>query len=385
MGTSDFRDKFAIVGLGLTKLTKMPGYTPRALETEAARLAIEDAGLKREDIDGAVHIIRSDFADGFPRVLGLPINVYVEIKRGGCSASLGLLTATSFLQSGIANYVVVATGDRSGRQSSRRRQYQPRPIERWEAPFGQLAALHNHALFGARHMHDYGTTSRQMGAVAVAERSWACLNPAAYMYGRPISIEDHQNSPWVTWPFHLLDCCLVSEGGAAFIVTTAERAKNLRKPPLYIMGIGFGEHVEHLWWEKGHYSQLPVQKSKENAFRQAGIELKDIDVAALYDCFTIMVISQLEDYGWCKKGEGGAFVEEGHIGPGGDIPVNTGGGLHSWGHLADFIPLAQVVMQLRGEAGAAQVKDAEIALFSGHGGEILWPLSSGQATTILRR
>lgn len=256
----------------------------------------------------------------------------------------------------------------------------------WGRPFGAVGAPSFHGFIATRHMHEYGTTSRQLGAVAVAERQWACLNPQAYMYGRPITIEDHQSSPIVVWPFHLLDISLVSDSGTAFIVTTAERAKNLRKPPVYIMGIGFGEQMASLWWDKTNYTTFSVEAAKSDAFRMAGIELKDIDVAELYDCFTTEVILELEDYGWCKKGEGGPFVEEGHTRPGGDVPVNTGGGLLSSHHLDNLTGVAEAIIQMRGEGGDRQVKDAEIALATGHGGEIV----SGQmcaihSTLILRR
>jgi len=256
----------------------------------------------------------------------------------------------------------------------------------WGRPFGAIPAASFHGLLATRHMHEYGTTSRQLGAVAVAERQWACLNPHAYMHGKPMTIEDHQSSPIVVWPYHLLDICLMSDGGTAFIVTTAERAKNLRKPPAYIMGIGFGEHMGKLWWDKTNCTTLAVEPAKKDALRIAGIELKDIDVAELYDCFTTEVLLQLEDYGWCKKGEGGPFVEEGHIGPGGDLPVNTGGGLLSSHHLGNLTCVAEAIKQMRGEGGNRQVKGAEIALATGHGGEIVsGEMCSIHSTLILRR
>ena len=235
-------------------------------------------------------------------------------------------------------------------------------------------------------MHEYGTTSQQLGGISVAQRQWACLNPRAKFYGRPITLEDHQNSDILVYPYHLLDICVVSDGAVAFVLTTAERAKDTPKPPVYIMGIGYGEAMEHLWWEKQNYTRLAVETAKEQAFGQAGIELGDIDVAQLYDCFTSEVLFQLEDYGWCEKGEGGPFVEEGHLGPDGDLPINTSGGLLSAYHYGDMTGLSESVMQLRGEAADRQVKDAEIALVTGHGGEILSPaMCSIHTSLILRR
>jgi acetyl-CoA acetyltransferase len=234
-------------------------------------------------------------------------------------------------------------------------------------------------------MYEYGTTSRQLGMVTVQTRQWAAMNPDAKMYRRPVTIEDHQNSPLVVAPYHLLDICLVSDGGIAFVVTTAERARDLAKPPVHIMGAGFGEQMERLWWEKQNYTRLAVETAKQQAFGMAGIDLADVDMAQMYDCFTAEVVFQLEDYGWCKKGEGGPFVEAGNIGPGGTIPVNTYGGLLGAYHLTDLGGIAEAVVQLRGEAGERQVKDAEICMVTGHGGEIIEPMCSLHACMLFRR
>lgn len=383
MVNKNFRGEFAVVGLGVTRVGHLPGVSARTHQAEAARLAIEDAGLKREDIDGCINAKQesgsqtgSDWTDAFPRVLGLPCKAFFHAGRGGGSALYSLASALSLLHMGACNYVIVAKGGNSWTRSKRRTAlpYPPASHERpgyWSRALGDLRAVSCHALFASRHMYEYGTTSEQLGAVAVAERQWACLNPAAYMYGRPINIEDHQKSAVLVWPYHLLDICLESDGGSAIIVTTAERAKYCRKPPVYILGMGFGEHMRKLWWDKQNFTQLDIQPAKEAAFAMAGIELKDIDVACFYDCFTSEVIFQLEGYGWCKKGEGGPFVASGAIAPGGSIPVNTGGGQLSSHHHSGFTPLTEAIIQARGEGGARQVKDAEIVLATGHGGEIL--------------
>lgn len=399
MNGDNFRDRFCIVGLGVTKVGHVPGCTPRTLEVEAARLAIEDAGLTPQDIDAAIQAesdpgggIRLRYDDAFPRILGLPVKAYwPSVGRGGELANFAILAATQFLSLGIAKYVLIAGGRDNWSRAQRLRQRgggEPfmEKVGTWGPPLGCLQAPSFHSFFATRHMYEYGTTSRQLGAVAVAQRQWACLNPSAYMYGRPMTIQDHQNSPIVVWPFHLLDICLVTDGATAFIVTTADRAKDLRKPPVYIMGVGCGEQMGKLWWEKKNYTTLAVDTAKADAFRIAGIELKNIDVAEMYDCFTTEVIFQLEDYGWCKKGQGGPFVEEGHIGPGGDVPVNTGGGLLSSHHLGNLTCVAEAIIQLRGEGGERQVKDAEIALATGHGGEIVsGEMCSIHTSLILRR
>ena len=395
-----FKNRFCIVGLGVTKVGHLPGRTPRMLEVEAARLAIEDAGLTPQDVDAAIQAqsdpgggVRPRYDDAFSRMLGLPVKVHIPgVGRGGEVATLGILSATQLLSLGIAKYVLIAGARDDWSRSQKIRKEGQRGqafLEKegvWGRPFGAIPAASFHGLFATRHMYEHGTTSRQLGAVAVAERQWACLNPHAYMHGRPITIEDHQSSPIVVWPFHLLDICLQSDGGTAFIVTTADRAKDLKTPPVYIMGLGFGEQMADLWWEKKNYTTLSVETAKNDAFRMAGIELKDIDVAEFYDCFTTEVIFQLEDYGWCEKGEGGPFVEEGHIGPGGDIPVNTGGGLLSSHHLGNLTCVAEAIIQLRGEGGDRQVKGAEVALATGHGGEIVsGQMCSIHSTLILRR
>ncbi|MBI4329653.1 MAG: thiolase family protein [Chloroflexi bacterium] len=390
---SSLDNKYAIVGLGVTRVGHFPGYSGRALAAEAARLAIEDAGLKNEDIDGAVDGCTLSgntvniSTDAFPRVLGLPVNFYYHIGRGGSVAIFSLITALKFLDLGLANYVVIGRGNDhwSKGRGGKTRKVSGMPGF-WGEALGAVAAVSDHAFFACRHMHEYGTTSEQLGAIAVQERAWACLNPAAYMYGRPLTIEEHQKSPVLVYPYHLLDICLVSDGGTAFIVTTAERAKDCKKPPVFIKGFGFGEHMRKLWWDKANYTQLDVKPARDAAFRMAGIELKDIHVAELYDCFTSEVLFQLEDYGWCKKGEGGPFVAAGNIGPGGTIPINTGGGMLSSHHHSGFTPMAEAIIQMRGEGGARQVKGAEIALATGHGGEVLGPgTCSSHSCVILAR
>ncbi len=391
--TAPFRDRYAIVGFGMTRMGRVPGYSGRALQAEAARLAIEDAGLRMDQIDGAINARNEageggsgNWTDAFPRVLGLPVKFYWHLGRGGPAAAISIVAATQALELGLANYVVVAHGSQGWSLHARgEREASPRPGT-WGHSLGDLSAMSHHSFFASRHMHEYGTTSRQFGAVAVAERAWAGLNPNAVMHRRPITIEDHQSSRWVVEPYHILDCCLITDGGSAFVITTAERARELRRAPVYVMGVGFGEHMRQLWWEKQNYTQLDVTPAKADAFRLAGIELGDVDVAQLYDCFTAEVIFQLEDYGWCKKGEGGAFAESGAIAPGGRLPVNTGGGMLSSHYQIDFTPLSEAIIQLRGEGGARQVPGAEIALSTGHGGEAVRPgMCSTHSCLVLRR
>jgi acetyl-CoA acetyltransferase len=188
-----------------------------------------------------------------------------------------------------------------------------------------------------------------------------------------MTIEDHQNSPFVVEPYHLLDVCQISDGAISFVLTTADKARDSRRKPVWVLGIGFGEVMEELWWAKENFNRMAVKTAKEQAFGQAGITLKDLDAAQFYDCFTGEVLFQIEDYGYCEKGQGGPYVAEGHIGPGGDTPINTSGGLLSCYHLGDLTHFAEAVRQLRGDCGDRQIADAKLMLVTGHGGEIVSP------------
>jgi len=387
----------AIVGMGMVT-GPQPGRTVRLLEAEATRLAIADAGLKPSQIQGALQLRRTGGAgerpflsDAFPRLLGLPVNFYCTIGRGGCLAGLGVATALAFLDLGIADYVVLtgAVDDYSrSRKTKERGAIGMVHMEKegyWGKPFGDLRAPSHHSFFAARHMHEFGTTSEQLGMISVQERQWAQGNPRAHFHGRPITLKDHQASALVVSPYRLLDICLVSDGAVSVVMTTEERAKDARSP-VWVLGVGFGEAMAELWWEKQNYTRLAVHTAREQAFSQAGIKLEDIDCAQLYDCFTAEVLFQLEDYGWCSKGEGGPFVAEGRIGPGGDIPVNTGGGLLSAYHFGDLTGLSEAVLQLRGEGDTRQVPDCKVALVTGHGGEVLSPgMCSIHSSLILGR
>ena len=390
--------KYAVIGLGVVAGPR-PDRSQRVVAAEAARLAIEDAGLQPKDVDGAIDLRRTggggdrgNYSDAFPRVLGLPANFYFVVGRGGALAGLGVATALSFLDRGIAKYVVLcgAVDDWTKAQEARQQGYRGmQHAEKegyWGKALGDLRAASHHSWMASRHMAEYGTTSRQLGMIAVQTRAWAQLNPEAKMYGRPMTIEDHQNSPLVVEPYHLLDISLISDGGIAFVLTTAERAKDAPKPPVYVLGQGFGEVMAELWWEKKNYSHMAVAPARDQALGQAGIDLKDIKCAQLYDCFTSEVLFQLEDYGWAGKGEGGAFVESGAIGPGGSIPVNTSGGLLSCYHLGDLTGFAEAVRQVRGEAGERQLPGCDVALTTGHGGELVSPgMCSIHTSTLLGR
>ena len=225
-------------------------------------------------------------------------------------------------------------------------------------------------------MHVYGTTQDQLGAVAVAQRRWANLNPQAQMHDRPLTLDEYRASRWIVEPFHVMDCCLVSNGGLAVIVTSAERARALRKPPVYVWGMGQG----HLGGDPGDTLASGAVLAKEPAFAMAGVSLRDVDVVELYDCYTFTVVVTLEDYGFCKKGEGGPFAAEHHTGPGGRLALNTGGGQLSSFYMWGMTPVSEAIIQLRGEGGQRQVPAHDVALVSGNGGVL-----STHATLVLSR
>jgi acetyl-CoA acetyltransferase len=239
--------------------------------------------------------------------------------------------------------------------------------EDFDEPYGFLGAVANHALMASRHMAQYGTTSEQLGHVAVAARRHALLNPNAIMK-KPMTLEDHQASRWIVRPLRLFDCSIVSDGGGAFVVTSAERARDLPKPPAYVLGMGQHHPHSNLALAR-EVSTLGGARSSARAYALAGLGPTDMDFAQIYDCFTSNTLITLEDYGFCAKGEGGAFVEGGRIELGGALPVNTHGGLLSQAHVEGMFHVTEAVKQLRRSVEPErQVADAEVGIVSGHGG-----------------
>jgi len=380
----DLRDKCAIVGIGETKYGKLPGISGMSLRLEASKKAIEDAGMTKDDIDGILttqSLIDPTFmaASVLADHLKIAPTYLTEINVGGASPVAMVCHAVAAISAGMCANVLCVYGENflTGFKIPRHGKLNWGG-EDFEQPYGLIGAPGAYALAARRHMYEYGTTSEQFGAVAVAMRKHACLNPNATMR-EPITLEDHQKSRMVTDPFRLLDCCLVSDGGGAVVITSAERARDLKHPPVYIMGMG----QCHPHWQIAHAPTMTTtgaKRSGEIAFRMAGITPKDIDFAEIYDCFTFTVIVQLEDYGFCKKGEGGPFVEGGRIELGGELPVNTHGGLLSEVHIEGMNHIIEAVRQLRGTCNERQVKDAKIGLVSGNGGYL-----STHATLILRK
>jgi acetyl-CoA acetyltransferase len=386
----------AIVGMGI--LTgEQTGRSMRSILAEASRLAIQDAGIERSQVTAAVEVRsaagrggRVGSSDAFPRLLGLPVDFYQPIGRGGTGGAFAVATAGMLIDRGIASYVVIAGGSLDHSESKRAKAVSGakgtvriEPEGYWGRPFGDLRAVSHHSFFASRHMHEYGTTSRHLGLIATQLREWALLNPRARYYGRPLTLEQYEAEDYLVYPYRRDDVCVMTDGAVAMVVTDAERARDCEHP-VSVRGIGFGEAMAELWWEKKNYTSLAVRSAKNQAFGQAGITLDDIDCAQFYDCFTGEVLLQLEDYGWAAKGEGGAFLESTRIGPGGPVPVNTGGGLMSAYHFGDLTGFSEALLQLRGQATGRQLENCRTALVTGHGGEVLNPgMCSAHSTVVL--
>lgn len=378
--TALLKDKYAIVGIGQSPIGKVPELSDYGLQLTAVKNALDDAGLRKQDIDG---VITHSHLLGAVRVhhqrlserLGIDTDFGVSVSSGGATSGLMVQLAIAAIEAGFCTTVLCVHGDK-GR--TRRTDNAAEAAPEYAPEYGMFSATAQHALGATRHMHDYGTTHDQLGAIAVAFRKHANLNPGAQVRDL-ITLEDYHRSRWVVWPFHVLDCCQVSDGAAAVIVTSAERARNMRQPPVYVMGMGRSNNSRG-WLYGNHMTELAAKESGAKAFQMAGVTPADIDTAQLYDSYTYIVLATLEDYGFCKKGEGGPFVEGGRLELGGALPTNTSGGMLSEGYVEGMLQVVEAARQLRGHAGPRQVHDAELAIVSGNGGNTVC-----HSTLILRR
>jgi acetyl-CoA acetyltransferase len=342
----------------------------RALEAQVIREALHDAGLTLADVDGVCH---AQSSVGLAEYLGIHPRFTDSTSTGGSSYEVHVEHAAAAIAAGLCEVVigVYASTPRSDRRHGRSRRFQrppgPDPMAEWELPYGMRMPMGPYALAASRHMAEFGTTSEQLAEIAVSTRAWAALNPRA-RYRDPITVEDVLASPMQSSPLRLLDCCLVTDGAGAFVMTTAERAPELRWPPVYVLGAATC-HDHSMISQMPELTVTPGVVSGAGAFRQAGIKPSDVDVLMGYDSFTITALLHLEDLGFCAKGEGGAFVEGGRTGPGGPLPMNTNGGGLSYTHPGQYgmFLIVEAARQLRGEAGPRQVRGAEIAVAHGSG------------------
>ncbi len=369
-----------IVGIGESRCGKVPDRSALQLQSDAARAALDDAGLTIKDIDGLITTPIRVEPWNMPcsvvaSFLGVEAAYLSTLDLAGASGAAMIHHAAMAVASGQCNTVLCVAGQNLLTNKTRASAVQTMAESgaahaQFEAPYGPLVAS-NYALIAQRHRHEYGTTPEQMAEVAVTIRNHALLNPNAHMT-QPITVQDVLSSPMITSPLKRYDCALVSDGAAAAIVTSAGRARDLKQKPVRLLGQGYGLSHSYVG-EAANLTFSGAVQSGKKAFAMAGVRHADIDVAELYDCFTITVIVELEDLGFCKKGEGGAFVQGGRIALGGELPVTTHGGLLSACHPGlggGFFHVLEAVRQLRGQAGARQVKDAKLALVHGNGGTI---------------
>lgn len=380
-----YNGRIAIVGIAESDSGRVPNRTELQLHAQALQRALEDSGLRKSEIDGVFSssdtlieptVMIGEYVQVFPR--------YTDTTSiGGASFEAHLNHAVAALRTGKCEVALITYA--STELSSRGRTLGTGvwsttiPEATYEAPYGNTL-VGAYAMAARRHMHQYGTTAEQLAEIAVVTRRHAGLNPLA-MYRKPITVQDVLDSRMIADPLHLLDCCVVSDGGGAVLVTTEERARDLKQMPVFVLGSS--ESHTH-----AHISQMPdltvtaAAVTGPRAFAEAGVRPDQIDVAMIYDSFTITVLLLLEDLGFCKKGEGGVFVQDGRIALGGQLPINTDGGGLSANHpgMRGIFLLIEATRQLRGQCGPRQVKDAKLAVAHGSGG-----LLSSQATTILGR
>ncbi len=373
------RGRTAVVGVAESDLGEVgPGFTPLDLIGQATSRALNDAGLTKNDVDGLFS------ASAYYHMPTLSVGEYLGIRprysdatsMGGSSFVSHLLHAVAAIEAGLCDVALITYGS-TQRSDGGRLVFGSEALP-YEAPYKPRYPVSMYALAASRHMHEYGTRREQLAEVAVAARKWARLNPKAFKQD-DLTIDDVLAAKMVSTPLGKLDCCLVTDGGGAVILTDANRARDLRKPPVYLLGAGEAHYHRNI-------SQMPdlttsaASESGPRAYEMAGVSVTDVNVAMLYDAFTINTIMFLEDLGFCGKGEGGDFVSDGRIAPGGDLAVNTNGGGLSYNHpgMYGLLLILEAVRQVRGECDDRQVEGAEVALVHGNGGVL-----SSQVTAIL--
>ena len=404
--TKSLRDKYCIVGVGETEFSKNSGRTTRAMAVEAVRKAMVDAGLTGKDVDGMMSYQSGDSTPGnwVAPDLGMRLNFYMDVFGGGSSTEALIGLAMGAIEAGMCHTVALFrsmngyTEFRIGGTGARAAQ-PVRGLDLAQRPFGMTSAGQAFGMTFMRHMYEYGTTSEQVAHVKVAHSKHASQNPKAFLKDR-VTVSDVVNSRWIVKPLHLLDCCLETDNATALIVTSAERARDLRQKPAHIMGVAgrVNKPRTDFHWAHGPISRVAGYHAKDIVFGQAGITPEDVNITGSYDAFTFTTLLQLEEYGFCKKGEGGAYVSSGIIELGGKRPNNTSGGHLCEGYTHGMAMVVENVRQLRGTTddycpGAAdgkhsydysprqcrQVKDAAITMNLG------WAMPATGSALIMRR
>ncbi len=406
MSPQNLRDKYCIVGVGETEYSKNSGRTTRAMAVEAIRKALGDAGLRAADVDGMLSYQNNDStpANWVAADLGIRLNFFMDVVGGGSSTEALIGLAMGAIEAGMCRAVAIfrsmngyselrigGTGPRAAAPV--------RGLDLAQVPFGMRSAGQNFALTFMRHLYEYGTTSEQVAHVKVAHSKHASQNPKALLKER-VTVQDVVGSRWIVKPLHLLDCCLETDNATCLIVAPAERARDLRQRPVYIMGVAgrVSKPRTDFHWAHGPITRVAGYYAREIVFGQAGITPDDVDVTGSYDAFTFTTMLQLEEYGFCKKGEGGHYVSSGIIELGGQRPNNTSGGHLCEGYTHGMSMVIENVRQLRGtvddycsRAAAGehtydyapgrcrQVRDAEITMNLG------WAMPPTGSALIMRR
>jgi acetyl-CoA acetyltransferase len=362
-----------IVGIGLVPEWRHSGRTAQSLAAQAIKAAADDAGLDPALIDGVHTYVPGVTAEEVATAFGFHELRHVSAKpMGGAFPVASLKEASLTLAAGAATYslVFVASAQRANRAVFRAHPGIPGQQFRTqlEHPYGWSRPAQWYAVMARRHMHAYGTTKEQLAEVALTMRRHAQLNPAAYMHGRELTMEQYAEAPLIADPYQKFDCCLETDGAAAVILTTPERAADLRQPPVLVAGVAEGHPVSgDDISNRPDWFDIGLSRAAPSAFEMAGTTPAEMDAAMIYDCFTFEVIHQLEEAGFCERGEGGPFVASGAIGRDGVLPVNTHGGLLSEGHLAGANHIVEAVRQLRGQAGERQLARAGQIAVTGWG------------------
>ncbi|MEP7216829.1 MAG: thiolase family protein [Anaerolineaceae bacterium] len=379
------RGAAAITGLGITPMGRIYGQTTAELAADAVRAAIADSGLVKNEIDGLLINAGITGTTGGGLTLGLQNYLGLENLRlmnhmnaAGSTAAQMVQYATMAIAAGMANNVICVFADAPLKENTSagaaygaaaRNPSRPKGMPGLYAAAGYFGANTPYALAARRHMALYGTTQDHLGQIAVSQRAWAVMSPLAQMR-EPMTMADYHASRWIIEPLHLLDCCLVSNGAIAVIVSSADRAKSLAQPPVYIHGMGQGHPGDHGRAGSDWETETGGKIAAKTVFAMAGCTVDEIDVCELYDCYTYTVLVTLEDYGFCKKGEGGPFVADGKLGPGGSLPTNTGGGELSGYYMWGMTPLSEAIIQVRGAGGDRQVAKHDRILCTGNGGSL---------------
>ena len=364
------RNEIAVVGAYEHPRRWAPDKTAFQIAAESARGALEDAGLTIKDVDGYA-------TSGVGPIGALSMCHHLNIKPdwidstaiGGSSFVAQVAYAGAAIRAGLCRTVLITYGATAASERfaiGTGGGFSQDPPDAFDIPYGPTI-VGAYGMVAQRHLHEYGTTSEQLAEIAVTIRRHASLNPNA-KYRDPITVEDVLASRVISSPLHLLDCCMISDGGGALVVTSAERARDLKKRPALVLGAGVANR--HNGIGERDILDIAARQSGAKAFERAGVKHSDVDLCMIYDSFTITVLSTLENLGFCELGEGGPFVQNGRIGLGGELPVNLDGGGLSSNHpgMRGIFLVIEAVKQLRGESGERQVKDAQIALCHGTGG-----------------